>query len=67
MLRLIAHGQRDVDVARHLKITSRTVRFHVSNLAAKLGANGRVDLVRRAWEKGWIRRETTWESESAGQ
>ena len=67
VLRLIADGQRDRDVARDLKISERTVHYHVSNLAAKLGARGRVDLVRRAWDKGWIGSERIWNSDSEAQ
>ena len=67
VLRLIADGQRDRDVARHVKISDRTVHYHVSNLTAKLAAKGRVDLVRRAWDRGWIGPEKIWNSDSGAQ
>lgn len=54
VLRLVAEGKRDHDVAEHLAISERTVHFHVANLFTKLGASNRMEMVRRAREKGWI-------------
>ncbi len=54
VLRLVAEGKRDHDVAEQLAISERTVHFHVANLFTKLGASNRVEMVRRAREKGWI-------------
>lgn len=54
VLALIADGRPDRDVARLLDISENTVRFHVKNLFAKLNAANRVEMVRRAGERGWI-------------
>ncbi|MGH2460447.1 MAG: response regulator [Chloroflexota bacterium] len=54
VLRLVAEGKRDHDVADHLAISERTVHFHVTNLFTKLGASNRMEMVRRARERGWI-------------
>lgn len=41
---LLAHGQADKEIAAELRITVRTVRFHISNLFKKTGATSRVQL-----------------------
>jgi DNA-binding NarL/FixJ family response regulator len=41
VLRLIAAGQSNLEIAAALVITEGTVERHVSNLYAKIGARGR--------------------------
>jgi DNA-binding CsgD family transcriptional regulator/signal transduction histidine kinase len=44
VLRLVASGARNRDVARKLGISENTVKFHVSNLLRKAGARSRAEL-----------------------
>jgi DNA-binding NarL/FixJ family response regulator len=54
VLRLVAEGHRNRDVARRLGTSERTVQFHLGNLFAKLQAGSRTEVVHRARERGWI-------------
>ena len=42
MLRLIARGMENAEIARELGISPRTAKNHVSNMLAKLGLGSRV-------------------------
>ncbi|WP_423922709.1 helix-turn-helix transcriptional regulator [Frigoribacterium sp. 2-23] len=44
VLRRVATGDRNHDIARTLGISDNTVKFHVSNLLRKLGARSRTEL-----------------------
>lgn len=48
VLRLVASGARNKDVAKKLGISENTVKFHVSNLLRKAGARSRAELVAQA-------------------
>jgi len=48
VLRLVASGARNRDVATKLGISDNTVKFHVSNLLRKAGARTRAELVAQA-------------------
>lgn len=54
VLRLLAEGRQNKEIARHLAITERTVKFHVSALMRKLGAGNRVEVVAAAVRRGLI-------------
>jgi DNA-binding CsgD family transcriptional regulator len=54
ILRMIAQGHTNRQVAKLLNISIRTVEFHRSNLMEKLGLDSRVELVRYAVEQGII-------------
>lgn len=54
VLRLVAEGYRNWDIAHRLGIRERTVQFHLSNLFAKLHASSRTELVHRARQVGWL-------------
>lgn len=54
VLRLVALGYRNRDIADHLHTSERTARFHISNLFAKLGVCSRTQLLHEARERGWI-------------
>jgi two-component system response regulator NreC len=56
VLRLIALGYTNSEIARLMFISSRTVESHRANLQRKLGLSGRPDLVRYALEHGVIHR-----------
>ncbi|HLZ31764.1 MAG TPA: AAA family ATPase [Chloroflexota bacterium] len=50
VLRLVASGQSDREIARALVLSPRTVEMHVSNSLGKLGCRSRAEAVRRAAE-----------------
>lgn len=54
VLRLVAAGCSNDDIAESLCITERTVRFHVTNLCEKLHASSRLDMVIKALRQGLI-------------
>ena len=56
VLRLVALGHTNTEIAKQMYISSRTVETHRSNLQRKLGVSGRPELVRYALERGVIHR-----------
>src|SRR5687767_10459430 len=54
VLRLIAIGHSNKEVAAQLKISVKTVEVHKANAMRKLGLAGRVDIVRYAVLQGWL-------------
>lgn len=54
VLRLIAWGYSNKEVATQLNISVKTVETHKANSMRKLGMRGRVDIVRYALLKGWL-------------
>jgi two-component system response regulator NreC len=56
VLRLIALGYTNSEIAKQLHISARTVETHRANLQSKLGLTGRPELVRYALERGLIHR-----------
>lgn len=56
VIRRLAAGQRDRDIARDLYISERTVKFHVKNMLRKLGVRTRIQAVFEATQKGWLNR-----------
>lgn len=54
VLRLIALGHTNRQAAELLHISVRTVETHRANIMGKLGASGRVDLVRYAMDHGLL-------------
>jgi NarL family two-component system response regulator LiaR len=55
VLRLMAKGWSNKEIARELNITERTVKFHVSNILSKLGVFSRTEAVLYATRRGWVR------------
>ncbi len=43
VLALIAAGKSNKEIAQALKVTERTIEFHVSNILGKLGLTSRVE------------------------
>ena len=54
VVRLVALGQTDKEIARALFLSPRTVETHVVNIRAKLDCRSRADAARRANELGLI-------------
>ena len=56
VLRLVAAGQSNRQIAQTLSISERTVKFHVTAIFNKLGADNRAQAVAIAAERGLLRR-----------
>ncbi|KAA1397481.1 response regulator [Aeromicrobium ginsengisoli] len=54
VLRLVAQGASNLEIAETLFITVETVKTHVSNVLAKLGVRDRLQAVIEAYETGFI-------------
>lgn len=54
VLALVARGLKNAEIAGTLFITERTVKFHVSSILAKLGAENRTEAVTVAAQRGLI-------------
>jgi len=54
VLRLVAEGLSNREMATRLFVTERTIKFHVSSLLNKLDAENRTDAVRIAVRRGLI-------------
>lgn len=62
ILRLVASGATNGDIARQLWITQQTVKFHVSNVYRKLGVANRTEACHYAHLNGLVAaREPAWE------
>ena len=49
---MVARGDSTSDIARGMFLSRRTVQTYISHILAKLGARGRVDIVREALRQG---------------
>jgi DNA-binding NarL/FixJ family response regulator len=54
VLRLIASGYRNKEIAGRLSLSVKTVEAHKANAMRKLGLTGRVDIVKYAVLQGWL-------------
>lgn len=54
VLRLVAAGRTDTEVAAHLVISRHTVARHVANVRTKLGVGSRAAATALASERGWL-------------
>jgi len=54
VLRLMALGHSNKDIAAELGVSVKTVEVHKSNAMRKLGLQGRIDIVRYAVLQGWL-------------
>lgn len=55
VLRLIAVGKSNKEIAGRLFVSEGTVKGHVNHILAKLGANGRTEATRIAIKRGLVR------------
>jgi DNA-binding NarL/FixJ family response regulator len=54
VLRLIASGYSNKEIAGRMSLSVKTVEAHKSNAMRKLGLNGRIDIVKYAILQGWL-------------
>jgi len=54
VLRLIASGYSNKEIAAQLDLSVKTVEVHKANSMRKLGLTGRIDIVRYAILQGWL-------------
>lgn len=54
VMRLLAQGLRDREIAQALFISERTVKFHSQNMLTKLGVKTRIQAVFEATRQGWL-------------
>jgi DNA-binding NarL/FixJ family response regulator len=54
VLRLIASGYSNKEIAARLSLSVKTVEAHKANATRKLGLNGRIDIVNYAVLQGWL-------------
>jgi NarL family two-component system response regulator LiaR len=57
ILKLIADGYNNHQLAEHLVISEHTVKGHVSNILSKLHLEDRTQAAVYAWKKGVVRRD----------
>ena len=55
VLRLLARGLRNKEIAARLYVSERTVNFHLANIYQKLNVSGRTEALSKALEQGLIR------------
>jgi DNA-binding NarL/FixJ family response regulator len=54
ILKLVAEGLSNLDIASKLYVTEQTVKFHLSNIYRKLGVGNRTEATRYAYRNGLI-------------
>jgi DNA-binding NarL/FixJ family response regulator len=54
VVRLVARGRTNADIAEQLVITVGTVKSHLSSVQTKLAARNRVEIAAWAWERGLV-------------
>ena len=54
VLRLIASGYSNKEIAGRLRLSVKTVEAHKANAMRKLGLRGRIDIVKYAVLQGWL-------------
>lgn len=57
VLRLMALGHSNKEIAQALDVSVKTVEVHKANAMRKLGMHGRIDVVRFAVLQGWLKQE----------
>lgn len=55
VLRGVAHGLTNSEIATHLNLSPLTVKSHLANLRRKLGTGDRAGMVGVGFRQGWLR------------
>lgn len=50
VLEHVAVGARNREIAQHLRVSTKTVEFHLGNILGKLGVRSRTEAAVRAWQ-----------------
>jgi NarL family two-component system response regulator LiaR len=59
VLRLVASGKKNAEIAQILVISEKTVKNHVSNILSKLHLADRTQAAVYAWREGIVRRDSS--------
>ena len=59
VIQLLAEGLSNKEIAQLLRISPRTVNFHLNNIYSKLGVTSRIEAVVYALRQGWVCRPAT--------
>ena len=59
VLRLLARGMSNPEIADHLVLERSTIKTHVASILAKLDIRGRMQAVVFAYERGLLQRGST--------
>jgi DNA-binding NarL/FixJ family response regulator len=54
IVKQVAAGLRNIEIAKRLFISEGTVKMHLHNIYQKLGVDSRINLTRYAQEKGLV-------------
>jgi DNA-binding NarL/FixJ family response regulator len=54
VLRLLAHGASNREIANQLVVSEGTIKTHISNILSRLGVRDRTQAALLAREKGWL-------------
>jgi DNA-binding NarL/FixJ family response regulator len=54
VLRLVAQGYSNKEIAGQLELSVKTIEVHKANAMRKLGLHGRIELLRYALHQGWL-------------
>ena len=54
VIKLLAEGLRDREIAQKLFISDRTVKFHINNAISKLKARTRIQAIHQAYKRGLL-------------
>lgn len=65
VLRCLAEGAANKEIAQRLNISPNTVKVHLRNAFTKLEATSRVEALTRAWQSGWLPAPTPGETTEA--
>lgn len=55
VLEYISHGFTDKEIAAHLYLSLHTIRDHRYNLKEKLDGRNAANMIRKAWELGYLK------------
>jgi DNA-binding NarL/FixJ family response regulator len=54
VLRLVAQGYSNKEIAARLELSTKTIEVHKANAMRKIGLTGRIDLLQYALHQGWL-------------